>query len=346
MKSQRIMNSLSLIVALLALIVAFGMGALSNARIQAQEEDADPVAPQTALGTAFTYQGYLKDGNLPATGPFDFRFILYDSQTGGFQLGSPIVRGLGVTEGQFSLPLDFGNVFNGQKLWLEIGVRPSGSADPYVTLTPRQEITAAPYAVYALNVPAHDHFGSEWIGSGSSGLILYNNAANSEYGIFSEVVSPNGHGVYGNATSTSGPANGVTGKTDSAVGAGGLFINTAGGNALYAVGDVSQVADADGLVKAAIFASVGGQSPTLHRYFNTIGGVSIAPCGGLPQFWTGCARLDVNFDISNRYWVAMSTGNGYAHCVPYVSGATEVLSCARYNSSGQLENGDIMVIVY
>lgn len=346
MKSQRMMNGVSLVAALLALIVAFGVWARSNPGLQAQEAEAVPGAPQTALGTAFTYQGYLKDGDLPANGPYDFRFILYDSQASGLQIGTPIIQGLGVTEGQFSLQLDFGNVFDGQKVWLEIGVRPSGSTDPYVTLSPRQEITAAPYAVYALNIPTHGHFGSEWIGSDISALTLYNNAPDGNYGIFSEVGSPNGHGVYGNATSTSGPANGVTGKTESAAGAGGLFINTGGGNAVYAVGDVSQVADADGLVKAAIFASVGGSSPTLHRYFNTIGGVSIAPCGGLPQFWTGCARLDVNFDISSRYWVAMSTGNGYAHCVPFVSGATEVLSCARYNNSGQLENGDIMVIVY
>lgn len=259
MKSQRMMNGVSLCVALLALIMAFGMWTNSHPGIQAQEAEADPNALQIPLGTAFTYQGYLQDGALPANGRYDFLFVLYNNETGGSQVGDPIYDTLEVTKGQFSLPLNFGNVFTGQKLWLEIRVRPSGSGISYVPLAPRQEITAAPYAIYALNVPAHDHLG---------------------------------------------------------------------------------------LAKAAIFASVGGATPTIHRYFNTIDSVSIGPCGSFPQFWTGCARLNVGFDISSRYWVAMSTGNGHASCAPLVSGPTEVLTCVRYNNSGQPESGDIMVIVY
>ena len=59
MKSQRMMNGVSLCAALLALIMAFGMWTNSHPGIQAQEAEADPDALQTPLGTAFTYQGYL-----------------------------------------------------------------------------------------------------------------------------------------------------------------------------------------------------------------------------------------------------------------------------------------------
>ena len=57
-----------------------------------------------------------------------------------------------VTEGLFSVQLDFGAVFNGSALFLEISVRPDGGGD-YTTLDPRQSLTAAPYAHYAAQTP-------------------------------------------------------------------------------------------------------------------------------------------------------------------------------------------------
>jgi hypothetical protein len=46
--------------------------------------------------------------------------------------------------------LDFGNVFTGNQLFLDISVRPAGSGS-YTPLAPRQELTPAPFARYALN---------------------------------------------------------------------------------------------------------------------------------------------------------------------------------------------------
>jgi hypothetical protein len=54
-----------------------------------------------------------------------------------------------VSNGQFIVTVDFGsNVFNGTPYWLEIAVQTNGVAD-FVTLQPRQQITATPYAVYS-----------------------------------------------------------------------------------------------------------------------------------------------------------------------------------------------------
>jgi hypothetical protein len=50
------------------------------------------VTVQAALGTAFTYQGRLTDGDVPAEGSYDFRFILYDATSGGAQVGSTVLR--------------------------------------------------------------------------------------------------------------------------------------------------------------------------------------------------------------------------------------------------------------
>jgi hypothetical protein len=114
------------------------------------------VGAQAALGTAFTYQGRLTDNDAPAGGTYDFEFKLYDALSDGAQVGSTVTQeGAAVTEGVFTVQLDFGaSAFNGDARYLEVGVRTGGSADPYTTLSPRQPLTAVPYALYALQSPA------------------------------------------------------------------------------------------------------------------------------------------------------------------------------------------------
>ena len=107
------------------------------------------------LGTAFTYQGRLTQSDSPATGNFDFRFILYDASLGGAQVG-PVVTSndLPVNDGYFVAQLDFGaGAFNGQARWLEVGVRPGASNDAYTMLSPRQALTATPNALYSQAAP-------------------------------------------------------------------------------------------------------------------------------------------------------------------------------------------------
>jgi hypothetical protein len=102
------------------------------------------------LGTEFTYQGVLSDGGAPASGDFDFRFLLYDAEVGGSQAGSIVyVEDLTVTDGRMTTELDFGSVFDGTALWLEVGVRDGVSTGAYTVLQPRQELTAAPFAQHA-----------------------------------------------------------------------------------------------------------------------------------------------------------------------------------------------------
>src|SRR5258708_6758842 len=107
-----------------------------------------------AQGTAFTYQGKLNDGNNPATGIYDLRFTIYDTNIPpGVVIAGPMTNAsTGVTNGLFTVALDFGaNVFTGLDRWLEIGVR-TNSASTFTTLVPRQELTATPYAITAGNL--------------------------------------------------------------------------------------------------------------------------------------------------------------------------------------------------
>jgi hypothetical protein len=111
------------------------------------------LSTSTPLGTAFTYQGHLSDGSSSADGSYDFRFRLFDSSSDGVQVGDTLTKNaVSVVDGFFTVTLDFGNVFDGSTLYLDVGVRPAESST-YTSLSPRQALTAAPYANYALKTP-------------------------------------------------------------------------------------------------------------------------------------------------------------------------------------------------
>lgn len=108
------------------------------------------------VGSAFTYQGELVEHGVPADGSRDFEFRLFDSETGGSQIGTTqTLTGVAVSEGVFSVSLDFGYApfaTSDQSRWLEIGVR-ADSGQPWTVLEPRQVIHAAPFALHSEFVP-------------------------------------------------------------------------------------------------------------------------------------------------------------------------------------------------
>ncbi|MGD0811984.1 MAG: hypothetical protein ABSA83_00095 [Verrucomicrobiota bacterium] len=107
------------------------------------------IQPALAQGTAFTYQGRLDNGTNPANGNYDLTFSLYNAGSGGSQVGSTITNlDVGVSNGLFVVTNDFGSVFSGTAYWLQIGIRTNGGSG-FTGLTPRQELTPTPYAVYA-----------------------------------------------------------------------------------------------------------------------------------------------------------------------------------------------------
>ncbi len=107
-----------------------------------------------AQTTAFTYQGRLNDGENPANGKYDLTFALFSVVSGPAQVGNTLTNSTtGVSNGLFTVTLDFGNQFPGADRWLEIGVRTNGNS-AFTNLMPRQKLTAAPYAVYAGTVNA------------------------------------------------------------------------------------------------------------------------------------------------------------------------------------------------
>ena len=116
-------------------------------------------ADARAQTSAFTYQGRLTDAGSPANGAYDFEFRLYDAETGGAQLApAQTLAGVQVMNGTFTVRLDFGaGAFaSGQARYLEIGVRRGGEAGEFTLLVPRQQLTAAPYALRSQSAAASD----------------------------------------------------------------------------------------------------------------------------------------------------------------------------------------------
>lgn len=122
---------------------SFALAALATAALQASLH---------AQGTAFTYQGRLDSAGTPVTGLYDFQFNLHSVASGGSALtGAISLNAQPVTNGLFTVTLDFGNQFPGAPRWLAMSVRTNG-AGAFTTLAPRQAITATPYAITAGNI--------------------------------------------------------------------------------------------------------------------------------------------------------------------------------------------------
>lgn len=137
------------------------------------------------LGTAFTYQGRLKLSGSPLNATADFQFSLWDDPgsgnppTGGTQIGgTQAVDNVTVAGGLFTVQLnaagEFGpDAFIGDARWLQIAVRSPAGSGSYTTLSPRQEVTPAPYAMFALSGPGA---ATNWMDNGDDVSLPTGNA--------------------------------------------------------------------------------------------------------------------------------------------------------------------------
>jgi trimeric autotransporter adhesin len=232
-----------------------------------------------AQGTAFTYQGRLNDGAIPANGTYDLRFLIYDSTNNpGTVITGPLTNSAtSVSNGLFTATLDFGaSVFTGLDRWLEISVRSNGGS-AFATLSPRQKITPTPYAIMAASVSGL--FVQQNTG-GAPNMIggATNNFASS--GVLGATIGGGGaihYDLNGDGDPAESFHNNVTGNFGTVGGGGGnnagLFSTVAGGSFNTASGPYSMVAG--GGVNAA-----SGNSATVSGGSENVAGGDYATVGG------------------------------------------------------------------
>jgi hypothetical protein len=191
MRRNRFVATIALGLLIIALVpVATALGDNSDS---GQGRSTEAV---TALGSAFTYQGRLTDSGSPANGTYDLRFILFDAETGGAQVGSTQTKDdVTVTNGLFSVELDFGAAaFNGDARWMEIAVRPGSSSAAHTVLSPRQPLSPSPYSLYAKTA------GGVAVPFAATGTTA--GAPSSTTGLVTITQTGTGIGIAGNRTST------------------------------------------------------------------------------------------------------------------------------------------------
>jgi len=199
MKNKRILGIIA--VGLLAVLLA-ATGVIASPPVGLN-------GPPPPVASKITYQGQLTDsvGN-PLSGNYDMEFQFWTALGDGSQAGSTIAKSdVEVVNGLFSVKLEVDQSdFNGQGLWLQIRVRPSGGSwDDW--MTPRQQILPVPYALSLKP-------GAIIEGDSAYGL---SSITTDSYGLYGESNSPSmGAGVRG--ANTGGVGDGVQAVSDGRAG--------------------------------------------------------------------------------------------------------------------------------
>ncbi len=279
----------------------------------------------TNAGTNFTYQGSLRASGAPYTGLCDFRFRFYDAETGGSYDSTNVRLNVQVTKGLFTTELEY--YFGGAQRWLEIGVSCPHSVSPsYTTLTPRQKITGAPYAIGLMPGAGSSYYSSTGasrthmeVAQESSAIVVDAYAAGT-LGIDSWAWESGGKAVYGRAL-----------KSD---GYGGYFENTAStGEGGPAVVGLSFGASTAATHPGGAYYRAGGE-------FAGANGLIGAGTGTASSF--GVIGLADGAYGSGVYGASQST-SGTNHGVYGSAASTNGYGGYFYNSSGSGSNRGVAV---
>ncbi|MFZ6027673.1 MAG: tail fiber domain-containing protein [Chloroflexota bacterium] len=323
---------------LLTLLAITLLGLLNAAGAAARGPAAAP------LGAGFTYQGQLKDAaGGPLTATCDLRFTLWDAPAGGAQLGGESLAGeTPVVDGYFTALVnttgEFGAAaFDGGARWLAVSVRCPAGAGEYTPLTPRQALTAAQYAGYALaapwsglaGVPAGfadgvDDTGADWHLGGNAGTDPAVHALGTTDNVTLTLVA-NGLPILRLAPNAESP-NLTAGHPENHVAAGAYGATIGGGGGgnspNRAAGNYATVSGGNGNTAGSHGATVsGGSSNTASIHSATVGGGSsntasgsrATVAGGHGNTASGDFAMVAGGDSNTASGSEATVGGGYAN---------------------------------
>jgi len=252
MKTERL--SVAALVVAVTLLVATPVGAVTT------------LVPGSV--TAFRYDGRLARPD----GTYDLQFQMYDQLTGGTQIGTTlVVENVPVAATRYTVALDFGaGALPGTARWLQVAWRGGSSTGSFTTVSPRQELLAAPYAL-GVRLPLAERVQS----TGSAFSITNSGTSSGSTAIRGQAA--NGYGVYGSSTAGAagvygtGTASGVIGDVNSSLGSGVLGNNDGSGHGVTATSAHGIGLDAGGATYG-VFAGTGSASGVGVYGRNTGGG--------------------------------------------------------------------------
>jgi len=283
------------------------------------------------IGTAFTYQGRLQQSGGPASGLYDFQYSLWDADTAGTPVGSvQAASAVGVTNGLFTVTLDFGSVFNGSARWLEIGVCTNGGS-AFTALVPRQQLTATPYAVTAGAVSGPIDGGAIVNGSITSAQL-----------------------ASGAVTAANIASNSVT-AGQLAAGAAAANLNAASQSGVASGGLVMSLTDNNSALVNAGYVRIGmtatpdvwlpldnGPIPAARQNHTVVWtGSEMIIWGGQKGSGSGNLNDGWRYNLASHSWTAVTTNGApaarYSHTAVWTG--SEMIIWGGYSSSGNLNNG-------
>jgi hypothetical protein len=276
LKEEKMNRKRSLILLVIGLTLAVSVG-IANAQ---------GPAPRANIGTAFTYQGQLKNNGSAVNGTCSFQFGLWsDAASLGSQVGTTVtVSSVNVTNGLFTAPIDFGaNAFTGDARYLGIAVN-CGSG--LTTFASRQALTPAPMALalpglytqqngtspnliggYSGNIISPTVLGGTISGGGLSG------AENKVWANYATIGGGRGNTASGNVSAIGGGRANTASGTGAYIGGGGYDGTNTGGN--QALGNASMIGGGLGNIipVTGAYATVsGGYDNTASHLAATVSG--------------------------------------------------------------------------
>ncbi len=268
--------ALAVLVALLLTSAFLGAMVDGPDHVYAQEGPSlGRVSQQTAIGSAFTYQGRLLDNGQPVDGvACQFLFTLWDAASGGSQLATADATA-NLSQGYFSVEVDFGqDAFTGDPRWMSVNVRCPAYQGSWQALQGRIAVNPAPYAMVAQTLPP--------------GAVI-KDGAGAELGLYAQSggdwtlpldVALKKSGLWGDSQTEDG----VIGTSQ-------------WGNALYGYSQYGNALYADG--NAHVEGALTWRAQT--------GAISVAPAAFQPQHdarYSNLGFMLVNNDVDEREWTA------------------------------------------
>ncbi len=339
---KRFIFLIPITIALLVLTSIVAAQSSPSIRVQSTAPTSNVIAPLAGsiVSTTFTYQGLIKQSGSPINGNCDLAFRLFDAASSGAQIDSPITRTLPITNGLFTVGLNFGegSVFSGDARWLEIQVRCPTNIGSFTPLNPRQALTPAPLAL-ALpgfrtepNAISPNIVGghiSNTIGGGSDasailsgGSITYPNSISGGEG--NVIAGGNLNGIVGSVSAFIGGGFSNTIHSRTGVIAGGdsnIVLGNdaaiAGGYRNQAIGDRSFVGGGLGNIAYGPYSTIpGGDQNQAFGYYSLAAGLGARAVGNGTFVWADSVGMPITSTANDQFIVRAAGGVGIGTNAP------------------------------